>query len=262
MLGFIGFICLISHLASAKITIIKENKKNLSFRSPASLKEFGLIEQKKEILYPGDKEIYVYKTTDVRIILKTKSVADIEKFGIVQFIKGCRFQSEKQPDGKILKRTDTYSRMSAEGLKDFVHKDWEVDTDNADPLYSAIDDELSRYALFRWNTNPKDFENLDEAPYYLEQAPPHPVVFLTDLPSQGGRIQVPPTELPKAANVSLEFKTCLFKIEDLPKSTDNKGSAIDKKKALACLDWDNKFVYNWKTNKIESPKTIDPVCLN
>ena len=62
-----------------------------------------------------------------------------------------------------------------------------------------------------------------------------------------------------AQNTSLEFKSCLFRVEDIPISVEA-GEKVEIEKALSCLDWEHKFIYNFESKAFSSPKEIDPIC--
>ena len=80
---------LLPTLAQAATTILRERKVTHRGEANSSLVEFSLIEQKKKTRVGGDDSF----STDVRIIYKTKNVAQLKDYAIVQFIRGCQYSS-------------------------------------------------------------------------------------------------------------------------------------------------------------------------
>ena len=209
----------------------------------------------KEITYIGKEPHF---GTDIRMILETKSVENIEDFSFVQFIKGCMFSSAVDSNGETIITYDSM-RMNYMGNqpKLFIHKDWEVDNDSTDPVYTRNPGK-GRFDLYRHSSDPNAY-NLKAATWYAHSKPKKPFVYATDNPSyaytsddyKGGI---------NAKNASLEFKTCLFKTADLPSTTDSSGSNIDKNKAIKCFHWDHKYIYNHELKKYMMPKSLHKAC--
>lgn len=241
-------------------TVVLEQKKLTHVSSPStcaatdscSLKEFSVIvEKKKTTTSAGD----VSYTTDARLIYRTDNVARIQDYAIVQYIRGCQYSSTSV-QGVVHRQLDV-SRHYMTGMVTFQHRDWSIDSDNPDPVYTAWNG--NRFGLLRWNRQASSY-NPETATFMAKATPPHPVVFATDMPGSfsttknwQGRLQ--------AKNSSLEFLTCLFKTRDLPATSDAGGKGIDRNKALACHTWDSKFVYDFQTHRFKMDGPIEPFCL-
>lgn len=216
------------------------------------LKRVKFVEYKKEVRFPGEDAKYASHLTDVRFALTLDSADSIESYGVVQYIRGCMYESFFR-NGREMKSM-TIQRDHFGRTVPFQHKEWEIDTDSADPLYSSYPG-VSRFALLRWNQDPDSLDP-ETATYYADKKSPHGSVFLTDLP---GSASLSPDDL-SARNASLEFRTCVFRLADLPLSTDPRGSNIDRNKALWCVNWDHKYTWDAKSKRIRQSKTIDPFC--
>ena len=190
---------------------------------------------------------------------ETKKVDQLTDFAIVQYIKGCVFHSELDDNGNILK-TDGISRQFFDGYKTFKHRDWEIDSIDKDPIYNSYSDPKRRHVYYRWSKKRGNFKNDDQQVYFFKGMPPHPELYVTDRPAQAFTDNSL-NELSKmsARNVSLKFKTCIYKTNDIPLETTPED--IDFARPISCLDWDSSFIYNHKLKKYESKDQIDPYCL-
>jgi hypothetical protein len=165
----------------------------------------------------------------------------------VQWIRGCVFTS--YPDGR--KYLDI-AREHFGRIVPFKHETWQIDSDSTDPIYSSYEG-YGRFALLRWNQDPRSTDP-ETATYYANAKPSHGTTFVTDLPGTAFATKT------NAQNVSLEFRTCLFKTSDLPAATTPDGTGIDDAKAIWCVSWDHKFVYDFKSQTMTKPSQIDSFC--
>lgn len=232
--------------AMAGTIILKQNTQTYKPNSMGALKEFTLVEEKKKTTLSGGAVSY---STDVRFVLKTKTVAEIANFGIVQYIKGCQYNSEY--DGQEVTKYFGISRNYFDEIVTFQHKNWQIDSDSHDPVYTSWMG--NRTALFRWNINQTSYDP-ETSVYMAQKLPPHPTVFATDLPGSSN------VDGQTAKNSSLEFEVCLFNISDLPARTTPNGLGVDRSKALKCFSWDSKFVYDFSKKKFQMSGPIDPFC--
>lgn len=219
------------------------------------LKSVKLVERKLKILLPNEHSDYATYMTDTRFVVEVAKSSQIPNYGVVQFMKGCMFESELLPDGSI-RRDFTYIHKNFGRYKLIKHDDWIIDSSHSDPLASSFEN-YGRFDLYKWNSNPADLE-ADNATWYFDAKPPHGTVFKADLIGTTGLIE--DAKNPSARNSSLDLETCIFKVGDLPKTTDETGVGVDKSKALWCASWDHKFVYDFATSKVNQEKTIHPFC--
>ncbi len=215
-----------------------------------TLKSYQIQVLKKRFRMQGESLDRANYMTDLRIIMKTASLASIQNYGVVQFIKGCKWQSHW--DGKELTKELSLQRDHFGQSITFKHQDWEVDSDSHDPVYHSFRGD--RFGLWRWNSNANSFDP-ETATFLYRKAAPHPTVFFTDLPGTSFK-----QSDQSAINSTLDFKTCIFKLTDIPEQTDPRGSNIDLSKSLKCFEWSDHFVYDFKALKMSQPTDIDPVC--
>ncbi|MGZ3691514.1 MAG: hypothetical protein ACXVAX_08420 [Pseudobdellovibrio sp.] len=266
----LSFLLLTANKSYSSIDIIGE--KVQSYKTDIStcavndicdLKEFRFVEWKKKVILPKEDESKAFYETDTRAVLETSSVDKIEKYAIVQMIKGCQYESLW--DGKTLTQNLTIMRNHMGNTVVFKHKTWQVDNDHPAPIYTGVqfdDGHIDPFYLLNWNDDPKSLD-ADNSKFYGSVKPTHPVVFATDLPGPGAfRAQTGLQGVIGADNTSLEYRTCLFKTADLPKLTDGDGTNIDFSKVIKCFSWDHKFIYDFKAGKFKSPAAIEDICLN
>jgi hypothetical protein len=219
--------------------------------------EFNLTVYKKRFrLSRHEPMIFANHMTDIRAALVLEGPMDFKKYGVVQYIKGCKWRSTW--NGKALTKELSIARDHLNQRVVFRHPGFEVDTVDLDPMYSGY--EGNRFALWRWNEN-KRSDDPETATYVFHRDPPHGTVFVTDMPGTSFRSEAEYNNVITAQNSTLEFKTCLFKIEDIPLETDAQGSNIFLDKALKCFEWEDKWIYDFPSEKMTSPKVIDPICL-
>lgn len=194
--------------------------------------------------------------TDLRFAYDAGTPERIETFAVVQWIRGCMFHSTAK-NGKV-SRSLSISRNHFGQNVPFQHREWEVDTDSTDPIYTNYET-FGRHALLRWNKNPSSLD-AETSKYYGQEKPTHGSVFATDLPGSGFLTSGSGKGNGNAQNASLEFRTCLFKTADLPLATDKTGSNIDASKALRCVNWSHRYVWNFSKGRMASPTSIDSFC--
>lgn len=223
----------------------------------ASTGEYSLTVYKKRFrLSRSEPLIYANHMTDIRATLKLAGSQDFKQYGIVQFIKGCKWRSVW--DGQSVRKDLSIVRDHLNQKVVFKHVGFEVDTVDLDPMYSGW--EGNRFALWRWNKNSRS-DDPETATYVFHQDPPHGTVFVTDMPGTSFRSEFEYNGIVSAQNSTLEFKTCLFHYTDIPEVTDAAGSNISLEKAIKCFEWEDKWIYDFVEEKITTPKDIDPICL-
>lgn len=219
------------------------------------LKNVKTVERKIKVLLPEEHADYATYMTDFRFVIEVEKPSQIPKYGVVQFLRGCMFESELLPDGTVDKRF-AYVHKHFGQYQLVRHENWVVDSSHSDPVTSSFEN-YGRFDLYKWNSDPKSLE-ADNANWYFHGQPPHGTVFKADLISTTGLIEG--TKNPTARNSSIELESCIFKIGDLPKTSDSAGSGIDKSKAIWCSSWDHKFIYDHLNSKVESSASIHPFC--
>lgn len=180
---------------------------------------------------------------------ETKNLEILGDYGVVQFIRGCHFDS-KLIGGRV-EKTLTRARKFFDETINFKHPQWVVDSNDKDPMYGS--NEGYRFWNYRWNSIIGNFDD-DSSNYVMNKAPETPFLYISDFPGTAFAF-----ESNEATNISLQFKTCLFRISDIPIVATPEGFSWDG--AIACHDWNSSFIYNHTTKEYESKKSIDSFCL-
>lgn len=187
----------------------------------------------------------------------TSTIAEIEKYAFVQFIRGCVFSSARLPDGKL----DTYFGVVRphmdvpEGLMLFQHLDWVVDSNDEDPVYSSdASSSDDRHFLYQWTVPHGAWDpDLVQGNLYGEKKPTFPQLYVTDLPASA--VLFPDG---RAQNSSLEFRMCLYKTADIPKKAA--GSNVDFAQPIKCFEWEQSYVYDHEAKSWTRPRGVVPEC--
>ncbi len=221
---------------------------NCEETASCSLKEaeFLVEDYRQSIAGENGSEAFHYGT---RLVAKyrTDSLASLEDYVFVQFIKGCVFQS------KIQNGTITYQYISTpqyDGIIEFKFKDWIIDSLDNDPVYNSIPGE-SRHAAYRWNTAENSFSPETEK-FYGHEKPELPQLYVKDR-----SVSATTYTDGRAQNVSLDLKICIYKANEVPESIPDN---INFAKPIYCHHRSSSFVYNHESAKFEYPNQIVPAC--
>jgi hypothetical protein len=170
---------------------------------------------------------------------ETDSVDAIEKYAIVQFVKGCVFSTTKN-HGKIDKQINYAVSSFGESIP-LCFPRWVIDSQDADPAYNS-DPEFGRFYLLRWNA-PGSYE-IRTQKYYGAQKPHLPVVYMTDYPA-GAFVTATGVK-----NTSLQFNTCIYKALEVPAQTirDNVNFA----NPIHCFQWQSVYIFDFDKGQFET----------
>lgn len=203
------------------------------------LKRFTLTKTVNEIWFSDDSEHPTY-SNGVIMEYETDSVAAIEKYAIVQFKKGCVFDTYQNRDGKIRRNiSDTVASFGEE--IPFCFERWVIDSQDRDPAYNS-DPDFGRFYLLRWN-KPGSYDNRTQK-YYGAEKPQKPIVYMADYPA-GAFIT-----RNGVRNVALEFNTCIYKASDVP--TETRRNNLDFAKPINCFKWQNVYVYDFAKARFQT----------
>lgn len=205
---------------------------NCQSTGTCDLKRFTLTKVVYEVWF-SDDPIYPTYGNGVIMEYETDSIVALEKYAVVQFKKGCVFHSSKNGAGKIDRNISDVVPSFGEKIP-FCFREWVIDSQDTDPAYNS-DPEYGRHYLLRWN-KPGSYDNRTHK-FYGAQKPRKPVVYMTDYPA-GAFVTGTGVR-----NVSLEFKTCIYKASDVPAETSRDD--IHFAQPLACFDWQNVYVYDF-----------------
>src|SRR5436190_1882987 len=102
------------------------------------LKRFTLTTSVYEVWFSDDPKYPTYGN-GVIMEYETKSVEALEKYAIVQFVKGCVFDSSKNGEGKINRTVSHIVSSFGENIP-FCFPKWVIDSQDTDPAYKRRDD--------------------------------------------------------------------------------------------------------------------------
>jgi hypothetical protein len=203
------------------------------------LKRFTLTTSVYEVWFSDDPNYPTYGN-GVIMEYETDSVDALEKYAVVQFIKGCVFDSSKNREGKI-NRNVSYTVPSFGENIPYCFSEWVIDSQDTDPAYNS-DPEYGRFYLLRWN-KPGSYEYPDHK-YYGAEKPKIPVVYMADYPA-GALVTGSGVK-----NVALEFNTCIYKASDVPAETRRED--INFAKPITCFEWQNVYVYDFDRGRFQA----------
>ena len=209
------------------------------------LKRFTVTKSVEEVWFSDDPNHPTYGS-GVIMEYETDSVAALERFAVVQFIKGCVFYSAKDVRGKISRTViDTVSSFGEQ--MPFCFSDWVIDSQDTDPAYNS-DPEHGRFYLMRWN-KPGSYDQRTQKFYGMEK-PKNPVVYMTDYPAGafvGGSA---------VKNTALAFRTCIYNAVDVPSESRRHKTAFAD--AIACFEWENIYIYDFDRGVFQTTLTDFP----
>jgi hypothetical protein len=203
------------------------------------LKRFTLTKVVNEIWF-SDDPVHPTFSNGVIIEYATAAVAALEKYAVVQFKKGCVFYSSKSSRGNIQRKVSDTVASFGQSLA-FCFPKWVIDSQDTDPAYNS-DPEYGRFHFLRWN-KPGSYE-LRTQKFYGVEKPRRPVVYLTDYPA-GAFVTTSGVR-----NVALEFKTCIYKADQVPAET--RRDDLFFARPIHCFDWQSLYVYDFGQGKFAS----------
>ncbi len=211
---------------------------------------------------------------------ETDKIASLENYGVVQYVKGCVYGNFMK-DGKL--RTffpyarQVHNESPGGPARVWVQKEWIIDSDDKDPMYNSPFPEdyermtrVSRHGFYRWNM----IENFDSNGIPISKQseterllgftypPLHPKLYVVDRPGSAflDMMYADNERVLSAKNISLDFKICIYKTEDIPTSVDAMGDQVFVDNPITCFDWKSREVYNWATKKYETPQEMSEEC--
>lgn len=216
------------------------------------LKEFSYLYQDYKITFSDQKVSY---GTRMFAKYQTENLATLENYGIVQFIKGCQFYSRVSQGG-----TEYIYNIVRDHFDEripFVHKNWQVDSVDKDIMYNNSPAEFkeqwkTRHGLYRWNRVANSYDQKTEVLYYKEK-PIEPSLYILDRPGTAFY------ENGNAKNISLQFKTCLYRTHEVPEV--GHGDDLNFSAPLHCFNWSSSFVFDHGRKVFIKSHSIHPACL-
>ena len=181
---------------------------------------------------------------------KTDKTENLEKYAVVQFMRGCTYIDALDEQGNSAKRFNFVKESFGE-ITLFKYPNWIIDSLDKDPIYSSYS-ATARHGFNRWNKVENSINHETEA-YFVNEKPTRPELYVRDFP---GVAFVGPFG-PK--NISYEFRTCLYKTSEVPQET--RADDLNFADPIHCFEWQSSFIYNHQTKKYETKPDLDSACL-
>lgn len=204
---------------------------------------------------------------------QTDSLATLEDYLVVQFMRGCMYDSRSDGFNVATVFRQHYRHFGK--IVPLHFNNWIIDTDNPDPAYSSLnvqrwsdsygcasdkpDPECKalngplRYFLWTWNTVPGSTDKATRK-FYGFTEPPTPELYITDHPGRAAFVMGD-----DAQNISLQFRTCIYKAADVP-ATMTPEDSVNFAKPIHCFEWSASHIYNHATEQFEHLRGVSPVC--
>lgn len=186
----------------------------------------------------------------------TTSNQALKKYAIVQFLQGCMYK-KRSGNAEFLSR----SYLGQQSIP-FVHPEMSIDSaEDADPIYQSSprggQDDGFGYIYPRkeyYFTHEPDFNNSSSPQDSYMNNLDNPKVrslYISDVPTFA--------DARDKQISSLNFITCIYKIEDVPQYLDD-PRMTSMGEAIKCFEWN----HNWKltsSNRLQRTTEIDSTCL-
>lgn len=247
-------------IVEKRVVILREGCEG---RGDCDLKEIVFFEEHDEFpVIPRIEDDFLGRRTIFMAGIETENVAALKNYVFVQFIRGCMWRSWKEPDGSIA--TDfLISRTHIGRRTHFVSNDWVVDSVDDDPV-STSDGTGDRHFFLQWSEKRPKWIPRGQQKLFGDEIPTIPFGFVTDSPEPVATFlpkklaeRALPGVLESATNMSLEFRTCVYRMGDVPAKIDGmRGFGVP----IACHDWRASHVYDHHRGEFTSPAGVNGQC--
>ncbi len=239
------------------------------------LKRFTLLDYELRSGAAGDRT----RLTEMGAAVETTSPDCARDYAVVQFIRGCVYHTRYslETGAQTEKVFDVARRLRGPRVV-FNHPGYEVDQMDLDPLYVADTQEEDRLGLLYVAKVPlrlrpdranmlADLKAIDDPArrtFLKDLEGKTAVTFIADLPEGG---VVSPDEDGKVlsvSNSSLDFKTCVYRVKDVPTRGDPAGpdAAPADGGPLQCFGWMSRYTYDPAAKEFvtDAFQGVDPFC--
>ena len=212
-------------------------------------------------------------------VIETTSPDCIRDYAVVQYIRGCVYHTRhaRETGAEVERAFDVARRFRGPRVV-FNHPGFEVDQTQLDPMYAAYPSEEDRHALLYISDSPlrlrsdrasmladmKPFNNPDQRTFLKDLEGTTSVTFIADLPEGGvSGVNEAGTTI-TASNSSLDFRTCLYRVKDVPTTGDpaDEGVAPESGGPIQCFGWMSRYTFEPATKDFVTDKFsgVDPFC--
>lgn len=212
-------------------------------------------------------------------VIETTSPECLRDYGVVQFIRGCVYHARYSlPSGAELEKVFDVARHLRGPRVVFSHPGWEVDRTEIDPVYMSYPDEESRVDLYYTPRGPlrlrpdagslmadyKYFNDPAQRRFLKDTEAPASAFFVGDVPEGGVSVIDEERTVLSAENSSLEFRTCVYRLKDVPATGDPAGEGVAPENGgpIQCFGWTSRYTFDPATRDFVTDKFsgVDPFC--
>lgn len=240
------------HVEYAKTQSQKFLNTDCASTNSCGLKSFNLYTTEYEVWFT-EPDDWPSLGTKMTAEYETYSVADLEKFAVVQFIKGCYVSTINKKEGFERSIASVFFEFFGKKNVPYCFPEFVIDSIDTDPVYYSGEDR-GRHDLYKWNEVPGSFDKNTQK-FYGDEKPVRPKLYVEDnaLPTASYK---PAGEynLERSYDLSLEFRTCIYRSADVPRSTVE--TDVNFAKPIKCFNWKSSYVYNWDRKKFDSPGNL------
>ncbi|MCX5795554.1 MAG: hypothetical protein NTY77_08690 [Elusimicrobia bacterium] len=251
------------------------------FPAPAGgacgLKSFTVLDYE---VRSNDGDLERSRITVEGAVIETTAPDCARDYGVVQFIRGCAYHARYAlPAGVLIERTFDVARRLRGPRVVFNHPAFEVDQTELDPLYvSYPKEEEDRLGLDYVPNSPlrlrpdrasmlADLKALDDpgARTFLKDLDgPASVTYVADVPEGGVTMVNEEKTLLTAANSSLDFQTCVYRLKDVPTTGDpaGLGTPAESGGPIQCFAWASRYTFDMSAKDFVTDlfQGVDPFC--
>jgi hypothetical protein len=240
------------------------------------LKDFSVVDYEARESVKGDE---ASRLTVAGAVIETTSPECLRDYGVVQFIRGCVYHARYSlPSGAEIEKVFDVARHLRGPRVVFSHPGWEVDRTELDPVYMSYPDEESRVDLYYTPRGPlrlrpdaaslmadyKYFNDPAQRRFLKDTEAPASAFFVGDVPEGGVSTVNEERTVLSAENSSLEFRTCVYRLQDVPSSGDPAGEGVAPENGgpIQCFGWMSRYTFDPATRDFVTDKFagVDPFC--
>lgn len=219
------------------------------------------------------------RMTEAGAVIETTDPSCLRDYGVVQFIRGCVYHTRYAlPSGAEIEKVFDVARRLRGPRVVFNHPDYEVDQTQLDPLYVSYPDEEGRLDLLYVPNGPmrlrpdaaslladrKYFDRPDARTFLKDAEAPTSIAYVADLPDHGQSVINEERTVLSALNASLDFRTCLYRLKDVPTTGDpaGEGTPAENGGPIQCFGWMSRYTFDPATQDYVTDKFsgVDPFC--
>lgn len=219
------------------------------------------------------------RMTEAGAVIETTDPSCLRDYGVVQFIRGCVYHTRYAlPSGAEIEKVFDVARRLRGPRVVFNHPDYEVDQTQLDPLYVSYPDEEGRLDLLYVPNGPmrlrpdsaslladrKYFDRPDARTFLKDAEAPTSIAYVADLPDHGQSVINEERTVLSALNASLDFRTCLYRLKDVPTTGDPAGEGVAPENGgpIQCFGWMSRYTFDPATQDFVTDKFsgVDPFC--